>query len=92
VLQPPGKCGNLTNYRDILSPYEIGIGAYASPYDRANRNHKKTYEFLIQVALLSLVHSTAKIRPSPPYTNDYPLMTFLSSNLKNDCWVIHFLC
>jgi hypothetical protein len=28
VLQPP-KFGNFTNYRDILRPYEIGIGAYS---------------------------------------------------------------
>jgi hypothetical protein len=29
VLQPP-KFGNFTNYRDILRPYEIGIGAYST--------------------------------------------------------------
>jgi hypothetical protein len=28
VLQPP-IFGNFTNYRDILRPYEIGIGAYS---------------------------------------------------------------
>jgi hypothetical protein len=31
-----------------------------SPYDRTNQNHKQTYEFLIQAALLWLVHSNTK--------------------------------
>jgi hypothetical protein len=29
VLQPPGKFGNITNYRDILRSCLIGIGAYS---------------------------------------------------------------
>jgi hypothetical protein len=31
-----------------------------SPYVRTNQNHKQTYEFLIQAALLWLVHSNTK--------------------------------
>jgi hypothetical protein len=63
-----------------------------SPYVRTNQNHKQTYEFLIQACAFK--HQ--KSRLSPLYPNDPPLMTFISSNLKNEqilfsvywCWVV----
>jgi hypothetical protein len=56
VLQPP-KFGNFTNYRDIFRPYEIGIGAYSKVNIKGTANR---HEFLIQAALLWLVHLNTK--------------------------------
>jgi hypothetical protein len=48
VLQPP-KFGNFTNYRDILRPYEIGIGAYSKV--NIKYINPLTYDSITKIAL-----------------------------------------
>ena len=48
VLQPP-KFGNFTNYRDILRPYEIGIGAFSKV--NIKYINPLTYDSITKIAL-----------------------------------------
>ena len=49
VLQQPGKLGSFTNYRDILRPFLIGIGAYS----KVNIKYFNLlpYDFITKIAL-----------------------------------------
>jgi hypothetical protein len=49
VLQPPGKFGNYTNYRNILRPYEIGIGTCSKV--NIKYFNPLTYDFITKIAL-----------------------------------------
>ena len=71
-------------FKYLCQECNIYMVNYKLSYVRTNRNHKQTYEFLIQAAHIWLVHSNTKNQDSPLYPNDPPLMTFLSSNLKNE--------
>jgi hypothetical protein len=46
---PPYKFGNFTNYRDILRPYEIGIGAYSKV--NIKYFNPLTYDSITKIAL-----------------------------------------
>ena len=46
---PPYKFGNFTNYRVILRPYEIGIGAYSKV--NIKYFNQLTYDSITKIAL-----------------------------------------
>jgi hypothetical protein len=67
-----------------MNRFWLSQGAHTAWDSSAETPHTSLEILLITGTLIWLVHSNTKNQDSPLYPNDPPLMTFLSSNLKNE--------